>query len=236
MSYLREVIKLFPDVIPHLSGRARWIAYDAIGYKTYDYMLKQVTRLVRSVYSGNLRGEFIDLMANLISGQLTQAYEQAWTDEGYTGALPDYLTESLEAMILGQYEHVDGFYRAIIDAALDSTPIDPLLLRADMWATQWDNAYKEAVQLINLNSGGNLEWIKGATEHGCATCAALDGIVMSAKEWELIDVHPRGYPNSKLDCEGGGPVNNCDCTLSPTDKRRTAGAYGRVEEMMLARA
>ena len=230
-----KAVDAVPAVLPHLGTRARYL-YGSVKpseYKTYEYMLAQVGRLVTSVYKNNLGGEFIDLMANLISGQLTQAYEQAYQDEGYTDALPEYLTTSLEAMILNQYEYVDQFFRDIIDARIDETPIDPLLVRAQMWANQWNAAYKEAQMLIRLQGGGNLIWRKGATEHGCVTCANLDGIVMSAKEWDEIGVHPRGYPNPKLECEGGGPSNNCDCTLEPTEQRRTAGAYGRVEEIIL---
>jgi len=102
-----------------------------------------------------------------------------------------------------------------------------------MWAQQWTTSYRKAVELIRLQGGGNLMWQKGETEKGCSTCANLDGIVMSAKEWAELGVHPRGYPNSKLQCEGGGPVNNCDCELVPTDQRRSAGAYGKVEEIIL---
>jgi len=95
MKYLRDVIKLFPAVKAHLTGRARWLAYEPTGYKTYDYMLRQIEGLVNGVYSGNVGGEFIDVMANVISGQLTQAYQLAYADEGFGGQLPDYLASSL---------------------------------------------------------------------------------------------------------------------------------------------
>lgn len=257
LSAVRQTIKAFPAVVPHLKGRARWIAsafggvpvvewgvlnpdsigimkptdkiYNVrLGYKTVDFFQSTLERMVRNVYSGDLGGEFIDIMANLISGQLTQAYEQAWEDEGTEGELPTYLLTSLEDMILGQYDFVDTYYRAIVDAKVDDTPIDPLLSRAADWAHQWDVAYKQAVQLIRLDSGGNLQWVKGETEKGCNTCASLDGIIMSAKEWEELDVHPRGYPNNKLECGGGGPVNNCDCELVPTEQRRSPRAYDTV--------
>lgn len=233
----RSAICAAPDVIPHLSDKTRHALQEPTEYKTYEYMLKQIEGLVNGVYSGNIGGQFIDTMANLISGQLTQAYRQAFEDEGYTDEfLPEYLTTALEEMILGQYDYVDQYYRDIVDARVDGTPIEPLLSRAQMWANQWNAAYQKALELIRMQNGGNLEWVQGATEKGCRTCAALDGIIMSAKEWQALDLHPRGYPNSKLECEGGGPANNCDCTLSPTDKRRSPNAYGRVEEILLATA
>lgn len=246
INLLRQAVQLVPEVKEHLSPRARFVfgVENPIGYvygkssqfeyKTVEYMLARIEGLVRGVYANNVGGDFIDIMANLISGQFSQAYQQAFEDAGYTDfVLPDYLTASLEAMILNQFDYVDQFFRDIVDARIDGTPIDPLLARAQMWAGQWNTAYREAERLILTDGGGNLEWVKGATEKGCSTCANLDGIIMSAKEWDTLGVHPRGYPNNKLECEGGGPANNCDCTLSPTDKRRSPNAYGRVEEIIL---
>lgn len=207
------------------------MVYQPTEYKTYDYMLKQIEGLVKGVYSGNIGGAFIDTMANLISGQLTQAYEQAWKDEEGEGELPDYLAASLEAAILSQYDYVDSYYKDIVDARVDNTPIDPLLFRATLWAQRWTESYNEAIRLITLDRGGNMEWTLGATEQHCPECAGLNGKVMSAKEWGLIGVKPQNAPNDRLTCGGW----QCDCSLSPTDKRRTAGAYGKIEELMLGR-
>ena len=228
---IRTVIKHIPGLVPFLSERALYIAFNGEEppeVKTVEYYLAQMKGLIRAVYNNILGGEFIDIMANLISGQLRQAYELAWMEAGTGGAMPDYLEQSLQQMILGQYEYVDGFYREIVDARVDGTPVELLLQRAQAWAHQWEVAYREALQLIHLDTGGNMMWVKGNTEQGCSTCAALNGIVMSAKEWEELDVHPRGYPNPKLECEGGGPVNNCDCELSPTEQRRSPQAYQTV--------
>lgn len=248
---IRATILLFPDVVPLLKGRARWVAmsfpygpYAMRGYysprfhpsmekdilegKTVDFFLSTLERLVRSVYNGDLGGEFIDILASLIYGQLDQAYRQAWNDEGDDGEYPEYLADSFEEMYLNQFDFVDNYYRDIVDARVDETPIEPLLARAQQWAGQWNAAYKEAVQLIRFESGGNLAWRKGDTEKGCSTCASLDGIIAPARTWEALGVHPRGYPNDKLDCEGGGPANNCDCTLEETDERATRGAYDKI--------
>jgi hypothetical protein len=229
-SYLiHTLVKRFPALIPYLSGRARWIAF-ATGdeYKTVDYFMQQVERLVMSLYSGYIGREFLDLMANLISGQLTQAFNQAWWDEEGLGSLPGYLQEPLQAMILAQYPHVDGLYADVVNARTLQLNLAPILARAALWGRQWDVAYKMATELINKQRGGNLMWQQGATEHGCSTCEQLDGIIMSALEWEQSGVHPRGYPNPMLECGGGGPVNNCDCELIPTDRRRSPKAYDRV--------
>jgi len=227
-SYLRLAVLAVPDVIQYLSGKARFLAYKPAAFKTYDYMLKQIEGLVRGVYAGNIAGVFIDTMANLISGQLTQAYNQAWTDEEGQGEFPDYLQVSLDDMILGQYDFVDQYYRDIVDARLDQTSIDPLLMRAGMWALRWTEAYNEAVRLITLENGGNMEWVEGDTEHKCDTCLALDGKVARASEWDALGLRPQNAPNKKLECGGW----RCGCSLVPTNKRRTAGAYGKLEAII----
>lgn len=218
-----KAIDTVPAVLPHLGTRARYLygTTKPTEYKTYDYMLSQVERLVTSLYNNNIGGEFIDLLANLISGQLTQAYQQAFEDEGYTDfVLPDYLTASLETMILNQYTFVDQFFRDIIDARIDGTPIAPLLVRSAMWANRYNEAYNEALRLITVNNGGNLIWTLGEAEH-CTTCLALDGIVASGKEWEASGWKPQ---SEDLECHG----YNCKCQLLPTSNRRSKNAAERL--------
>jgi len=224
---LKTVIKQYPAVIPYLTGRARWMAMalKADEYKTYDFFLQNVERMIESVYNGFLGGEFIDLMANVISGQLTQAYQQAFADEGFTDfILPPYLQSSLESLILSQYDHVDGLYRDIVDARVDGTPIAPLLARAQLWAGRWTEAYNEAVRLIAVEMGGRLIWKLGATEKHCSSCSALNGIIAFASEWDELGVAPQGAPNSALECGGW----KCDCSLSSTTQRRTPKAYDAI--------
>jgi len=251
---IRSAIKAYPAVIPHLKGRARWVAAMDGAYnshiranvfakedsparfaseewlidngvvKTYDYYLQQLTRLITSVYNGNLGGEFIDIMANLIQGQIYQAVNQAWLDSGMDGSLPDYLVSLADDIVLGQYEHVDQLYRDIVDARLDGTPLAPLLARAPLWATRWTEAYNQAMLLIAAEMGQRMAWELGATERHCETCAALNGIVAFASEWEELGVMPQSAPNDALQCGGW----KCDCKLTPTEQRRSPDAYGRI--------
>lgn len=230
VSSIRAIASRLPAVIPLLSDKARYIIASARAteYKTYDYYLSTLQNLVESVYNGYTGGGFIDIMANLISGQLSQAFRQAWTDDGDGGAFPDYLQPPLEDMILSEYDHVDGFYRDIVDARVDELPIDGLLARCPLWAQRWIEAYNLAVSLIVKQAGGNLMWELGATEQHCPECAALNGIVARASEWEALGVRPQGAPNALLTCGGW----QCDCKLSPTDKRRSPDAYGRIMDIV----
>jgi len=220
-----QAVKAVPEVVQFLSEDTK----DAL--KSYDYFLSNIEGLVRGLYSGNIGGEFIDTFANLISGQLLDAYEQAWFDEGFTEALPDYLNESYQATVSNQYSFVDQYYRDIVDAQIDKTSIEPLMARAQLWAQRWKESYNEAVRLIAVKNGGRLMWVEGDTMDKCAVCLALDGIVAFASEWDILGVKPQNAPNDKLTCGGW----KCECRLTATEKRRSPNAYGRIEEILLAR-
>lgn len=226
MRYIKYVLIANPKVVFHLKGLARFFAFaqDRMAYKTYDYFLDAIIGLVTGVYEDNVHGEFIDVMANLISGQLLDAYERAWSDEGNEGVLPDYLQASLESLILDQYEHVDQYFRDITDARIDGTSLDPLLTRAGLWAGQWNTAYQNAVTAIAVENGEKLIWQEGDTIDKCDQCLGLDGIVAYAWEWQALGVAPRNFPNDKLDCKGG----HCQCTLGPTDQRRSPKAFTTI--------
>ncbi len=224
LTFARQAARLVPGALSYLSPAERRMLAEPTPYKSYDFFLSAITGLVEGVYQGFIAGDFIDVFANLISGQLTDAYMRAWADDGHFSELPPYLSDALEAAILQQYEHVDQFYRDIVDARVDQTSIAPLLNRAGMWANQYNNAYNEAIRLITLENGGKLMWREGDTVDKCDTCLALDGIVLRAKEWEALGVHPQGAPNDKLICNGW----QCGCKLEPTDQRRSPHGFETV--------
>jgi hypothetical protein len=231
-SFIREAVTLVPQVKPLLSSRARYMLYTPGQYKTYEYFLQQIERNVAALYNGFIGGEFVDLIANLISGQLLDAYQRALEDQGFTDfLLPDYLQTSYQVMVAKQYSFVDRFFRDIVDARLDGTPLAPLLQRAQLWAGQWNTAYENATRLIAERMGMKLIWREGDTLEKCRQCLALDGLVAFASEWAALGVAPKNFPNDKIDCKGA----YCDCTLEPTDKRRSPNAYGRIEEILMTR-
>lgn len=224
---IRDIVKEVPSVRKYLSEKARYYLYTPEAYKSEDFFLAQVEGLVRSLYGNFIGGEFIDTMANLISGQIRDAYEKAYFDAGYEGELPSYLETSYQDFVLEQYNFVDRFFRDIIDARIDGKPIDSLLNRARLWAGRWKEAYQKATVLITKNEGGNMEWVYSDAEH-CNTCRSLNGIVASAREWEASGFKPQGR---MLDCKG----YNCKCELKPTKKRRSPNALGRITAISLDR-
>jgi len=212
LAHAYKIIIEVPEVIPHLTR----------DYKSYDFFLARVEGLVRGVYSGNIGGDFVDIMGSLIKGQITDAYTQAWKDEGYTGALPDYLSTSLDAFVIREanFDWIYQFYKDAVDARIDGNPVDGLLSRAKLWANKWNAAYNEALRVITVENGGNMIWVLGEAEH-CTTCLALDGIVASGKEWEAS-----GWKPQSADLECGG--YNCKCSLVPTSNRRSRDAAGQL--------
>jgi hypothetical protein len=229
---IESAVKKYPAVIPYLTGRARWIAYtqiksdqiEDVEVKTYDFYLSTLERLIRSVYVGLLDGEFIDIMANLVQGQITQAYEQSWVDDGNFLPMPSFMQTAANNAILGQYNYIDQLFRDIVDARVDNLPLDKLLYRAQLWAKRYEEAYNNGKLLIALEMGGKLKWVLGATERHCKSCAKLDGTVDYANEWLRSGVQPQNAPNNYLQCQGW----NCDCKLIPTEERRTYGGLAKL--------
>ena len=70
----------------------------------------------------------------------------------------------------------------------------------------------------------------GATEEHCATCAALDGLVAYAVDWERSGVKPQNPPNGALECGGW----RCDCSLVPTKERATNNAFDEIVDRVTA--
>jgi len=60
-----KAIELVPEVKAHLSDKALSML------KSYDYYYRSLTHLVSSLYNGQIGGDFVDIMQNLIHGQLS---------------------------------------------------------------------------------------------------------------------------------------------------------------------
>lgn len=229
LASLRSAVRVVPDVVVYLPVQARRVLAEPTPYKTYEFFLSAVEGLVNGVYLGLVDSDFVYAMDNLITGQLRDAYIRAWMDDGHFGELPDYLQESLDAMVEEQQSHVVDFFHAIIDARVDQTPMAPLLNRAGMWAGRYNEAQEMARHLITVENGGKEVWVIDPEKENCTICAALNGIVAYAKEWDELNVHPRNAPNPILSKERGGCGGwHCGCERQPTDKRRSPKAYSAI--------
>jgi len=237
--FIRDALKFTPQILPFLSGKARSFYYASVkfyAYKSYDDMLSKIQSLVKNTYRGNVSTvDFTDRMSSIIGGQLRNAYNTAWIDEGMnadntSAALPDYLEEPLLQAIADQTDSSFAYqyFKDIMAARSDGSPIDPLLSRAELWANQWNTAYENATSLITLQNGGREMWVLGETEQHCPECNALNGIVAFASEWDELGVYPKNPPNDNLTCGGW----RCDCSRVATDKKRSRNAYNRIKAIV----
>jgi hypothetical protein len=212
-----QAYKRMPELDGYLSARTIHLLASVDEFKSFDYFQRHINGLVRGVYSGNIGGEFIDVFANLISGQITDAYNRAWIGDGNKLPLPAYLDGALQEFVANQYAYVDDFFRAIVDARINKSGVDGVLVRGQLWANRFKEAENDAMRLIAEENGGKLIWIEGDTVEKCSTCTRLDGLVAYAKEWATAGFHPQGGPNPALECNGW----RCQCRLEQTEKRRS---------------
>lgn len=199
--------------------------------KTIPFFLRAMRRLVQTLYDGYISGEFIETAKNLISGQIRKAYQEVWKQDGTDESFPAYLEQAAAVKIAEQQSFVDGYYRDIVDAKINATSIEPLLMRVDLWVNRYNESKDEAAHLIALENGGKEIWIEGDTVDKCPTCLALDGIVAYAREWEAAGFRPQNAPNKMLDCEGW----HCGCRREPTTKRRSPRALETLMNIAIGR-
>jgi hypothetical protein len=237
---IKYLAKSHPDIIPFLKGRALWIAasQQEAEYKSYEYMLSQVEKIIRDAYSGKLgTNDFASSMSSLISANVRNAYNTAWADAEYGGGtspyLPDYLESSLQSFIgtAADMQFSYSLYSDIMAARRDKIPVENLLSRAPMWAARWNDAYNTAERLINAKLGERMQWIEGGTKDKCKVCVSLNGIVAFASVWEDLGVHPGDAPNDKITCGGW----NCACRLQQTKRRQSPNARAAIIRALRAR-
>jgi hypothetical protein len=186
--------------------------------KTQGFYERALNQAVRDLYNGRIPdSEFIDKQIYLVEEQFPRAWREGARDVDFNPAnMTEGDTAILQERITAEQDHILDFAQAIMDAAKEGQPIDPLLARADLWAAR----YPEVVNAARVHFGGrmHLVWNVGPTEH-CRNCLALDGVVAEASEWEQARASGI-YPKSpELACHG----YNCACELNPTDDEITEG-------------
>lgn len=223
---IKAVILRHPEAVDYLDGSARNIAdvFLSPEVKSFEFFLKTLRSSVRKVYNGDMGGEFIDILADLLQGQLTRAWDEGLKEAGYE---PDEASDAeRDRLILREYDFVDGFYRAIIDARVDQTPLDPLLARAEIWANRYDDVRNQAIiwatpEQDDEGSPQMMVWHYNPEKEHCDQCASLNGIIASLSEWRVSGYHPYAdwdgnLPNEYLGCGGW----RCGCELLPTGEPR----------------
>jgi hypothetical protein len=205
--------------------------------KTYAHYDRVLRSGVRDLYNGDItESDFVTILQDLIPQQLTRAWHEGMAENGLEPdeMIPEW-EDQLQAMILSEYDYVDGFAADIAAAAQSDLvlgdSLDGLMSRADLWANRYTDVVNEA-KLRTADGKDKFVWNMGATEEHCWICSALNGIVAFAKEWEQSGFRPQEPPNELLSMERGGEKGckgwRCDCTLNSTTDRRTNGALDKL--------
>ena len=208
-----------------------------------QWQMKSIGQYERQLWSACLnffRGDvdafgFIDLFADNIQNQLTRAWNEGARSVGVEPKDMEQIDlEHLHGIIDSELNHVLGIAQDIEDAINDGMTIDQFRSRFRSRIDLWVNRYNEVINEARVYFGDEqkLVWQLGATEEHCETCSRLNGIVAYAREWDIANIKPQNPPNGKLECGGW----NCDCSLEPTDKRRSPNALTRLLDIAMSRA
>ena len=201
-----------------------------IDVKTPGYYARVMWESVRELYAGDIEAyDFEEVMLRLISEQLRKAWnegmrqldldpEQDQTEEGEA-----YLQE----IMASELDYVGPLAEEIIAAGEKKESIEQFRARVDIWVGRYEDTRNEAI-LFYSEKNQRLIWKLGATEKHCQTCGQLDGMVAFASEWETAGVQPQSPPNDLLACGGW----QCDCSLEPTDQRRSPDALNIIMQIV----
>ncbi len=225
----RSAILALPAIIPHLTGRARWLAHTI---KSYSEFSGGIEDAITGLHAGSITESlFVDYMAEIISTQLREAWlEGMAANDLAPDEMIDEWDQTIEAIILNEYEFVDRLAGDIVAVQDDEKALPGLISRGGLWA----NRYNDVVNLAKLRTSdgtAKFEWILGDSIESCETCPQLDGIVAFSREWEQSRFRPQEPPNDMIDCGGW----NCHCRLEPTTKRRSQNALNRLINIATSR-
>jgi hypothetical protein len=176
---------------------------------------------------------FVDSFVENISEQMRRAWNEGARS---VGVEPEDMTDEdldyLQAIIDSENEFVLGLGEAVEEARDSGMTLDQFRQQFRARVDVWSNRYKDTANEAKLYFGGKerLEWRLGATEQHCTTCARLNGIVAYAEEWAESGLQPQSPPNDLLECGGW----RCDCSLEPTDRRRSRDALGTLLDIAVS--
>lgn len=206
-----------------LTVKAALLWLNAWDFKTLDYFVRVLGSWVYDLWNGEVtEDEFIDRLADLVEQQLTRAWNEGMRENGLDpeSDMLDEWTQELQDIITSEYSYIDGFAADIVKGRGGS--VAEFQARAQLWANRYADVVNRA-KVATASAGAKMEWVYGDTEH-CDVCAALNGIVAFASEWEELNVYPQNPPNDLLTCGGW----RCQCELRPTDQRRSPKAFDTI--------
>lgn len=227
----RSSLDALQSVLDRLNARIEAVKICEALLKSYGWYDAHLHDYAGQLYRGKMdNSAFLDKMIYAIGEQLGRAWNEGMVANGLDPKQD--MTPDMEARIKeltdNEHNHVIDLIDFIDQQKADQAGMNAIDVRVDMWV----NRYNDVVNIAKMETANlkdKLEWVYGDTEH-CDVCAALNGIVASAKDWQTSGFHPQQPPNNLLSCGGW----RCQCTLQPTDKRKTSGALDKLMTLAVA--
>ena len=223
---VRRVAELYPQVRSRLGAKALALL-EAYAVKTYAQYTSYIRMYVTSLFNKKTGlQEFVESLYLQMQRQLIEAWLMGMKENGLSQFdMTEEWANRLNDIINDEAAFILPFGKDIEAAASRGDSIDSLLSRAEAWGLRYKDVQNEA-RLLTAGRGVKLIWVMNPDKEHCETCAALNGIVAFASEWEEAGVKPQSPPNTYLECGGW----RCGCELQPTDRRRSSRAFDRILE------
>lgn len=201
-----------------------------IAYSDKHHYLKQVSmnesrfakrlrELVYLLWVGDIdQYEFYAEMNKLLMQGYRVAWEEGQESVGAGIFLPFYVP-IINQKVRRDLSYVYGFAGFIEEhSRAAGGKLSTIAPRTELWI----NGYNKVKNLAKVETGQQTRLIwERHSKDGCSSCIALDGRVMTAKEWKANGLYPQHPSLACMRDAGGIPV--CRCTLSVTDADLTPG-------------
>jgi hypothetical protein len=194
----------------------------SIGIKTEGYYLRVLSQAVRDLYNDKITtDDFLSTESRLLDEQIVRAWNEGMRLNDLnpqTDMKPEW-EQMIKDIQNSEFDYVQGFMDAIEQARRDGTPIQPLLDRAELWASRYSDVVSRS-QVITAPKDLNFFWKYGPTNEHCQDCSDMVAVgVQTAEFWRKKQAEGI-YPGSpQLACHGF----HCECGLESTDEKVTAG-------------
>lgn len=185
-----------------------------LGVKTLDYYAGALHGLVADLFDGDItQDQFLSFGYQLIEDQVTEAWFEGIGRNGFgTENMTSDWWDHLNGMIAREQDYFQGFADDIVSMSKQNGSLEAALSRADLYAQRYVDIENQA-WLYSAAQSDTFVWAMGDTEEHCPECAALDGWVATAEEWQQSGINPQMPPNDVLTCGGW----RCDCRLEKTE-------------------
>lgn len=204
----------YPDVIPHLSNKARYVA--RLEFKAMPAINREYHDAITSALTSYFEGGGIATPRREFRQACLQAFGDAF-DLGYTdngGELPiDSESDNwFQARLQQEIDQIDVLFDEAkqLRKQTDFDYFAWVTARADGYTSTLGEIYNAGAMWADKKQ--MLTWRLGETEKHCKTCLKLDGGSHRAAWYLSRDYIPR-KPGAAMDCQG----YNCDCRLEDTE-------------------